>query len=134
MSSGVLTEREITIVEERLEYLLLLVERSGLPERIKLETIGRLHDGIVTGLRDPSYGFSNRVEPSILPQHDDTTIGRMAHWQRKIRESGVPPGMQALQLERLEAYELFVQSQDRRPGPPPREEEECYVDVGEYDF
>ena len=96
--------------------------------------IGSIVDGIIADLRDPLYGRSNRVEPSILPKHDDTTIDRMAHWQRKLRESGMSPAMQALQLERLEAYELLVQSQDRKPAPPPKEDPGCFIDTGEYDF
>ncbi len=134
MSLDVLTEHEMGIVRDRLEPQLQRIERSGETEDQKLRIIGMIVEGIITDLRDPLYGRSKTVRPSVLPKHDDVTIGRMADWQRKLREAGLAPEVQALQLERLEAYELFVQSQDRKPPEAPKEDAGCFVDVGEYDF
>lgn len=123
-----LSEFEQSVVMNRLSDQLPRVERSGCSEERKLRAIGKIVDAIITDLRDPLYGKSTpKVIPSILPNHDDSTIDRMAHWQRKLRESGMSPEMQALQLDRLEHYELTLQRDERAPSPKPLFDDEAQV-------
>jgi hypothetical protein len=133
MSVELLEEPERSIAVERLLSALPAIERHGTTDAERFQLIGTFMEGTCLDLQFSLYRHQPRIRPSVLPAHDNTTIDRMADWQRKIRESGVPPAMQALQLERLEAYELYVQSQDRRPPPPPKEDPGCFMDVSEYD-
>ncbi|MBP9850451.1 MAG: hypothetical protein KBC47_02055 [Candidatus Peribacteraceae bacterium] len=84
------------------------------------KAIGRQVHGDITDLLEPLYGYTvPKVVPSILPPHDDTTIGRLANTQRALRRSDLSPESQALVLDEVERIELWIQKEDRPPRPPP---------------
>ncbi len=131
MRTAELTESQQGMVIDRLVEQVPRILRSGLTEEQKLRAMGAHVVGNITDVLSPRYSFSHRVEPSILPKHDDTTIMRLAQWQKKLRESGMSPEQQALSMDQLEHHELYLQSQERTPVSQPKHDEaECSVDIG----
>ena len=91
---------------------------------------GKIVEGTLNDLRDPLYDETpSSVQPSILPKHDDVTIGRLSQRQKMLRNSGLPADIQALQLDLFERVELQIQRSDRTPGRQPLFDADPVIDV-----
>lgn len=115
MSTAELSDVQQSMALERLEPQVNRVVRMNSPEQNKLRMIGHLVAGVILDLKAAVYGESKpKVQPSVLPQHDDVTITHMANWQRMLREdTTLTDAERALHLDRLEHFELFNQKDGR---------------------
>lgn len=116
MQTAELTGTQREIVLGKIESQVGRLTKTQLSELQKLHAIGSIVKSEITSVLAERYAESTpRVEPSILPQHDDATIGHLARYQATLRNSGLPAAVQAQLLDRMEHSELQMQRDDRAP-------------------
>jgi hypothetical protein len=119
--------------ESRMLPQLERIQHSALSEQEKLLVIGHIVSGVLDDIR-PVYRHSRHVSPSVLPAHDDTTIDRLAHWQKTLRENeSLTPAERALCLDQLEHGELIIQREDRPITQPAEDPESDHGYVIDWD-
>lgn len=112
-----LTDSELIRFESRVVPHMEMIVESDISEHEKLVAIGHIVEGTLDDLRSTYREFSV-VTPSVLPSHDNTTIDRLAAWQRTLRENTtISAAERALALDALEHGELLIQASERMPLP-----------------
>lgn len=110
----ILTENQKDILGERVLDQLPRIQRSqNLTEMQKLECIGKIVDGTILDLRSRYQEIPQPVTPSILPEADDITIGKMALWQKNLKNSGKSTEEQEIILDDLFRQALRLQKEER---------------------
>ena len=95
------------------------ITAGRIPEAQKLKLIGRIVDGVMNDLQ-PTYeehplrqSKPQPARPSVLPKHDDYTIGRLGQHSRELQRRGIPPAQRAWVMQIVEHAELYIQGEDR---------------------